>query len=102
MQESPFYQLVVQRGVERGIEQGIERGIEQGIERGIEQGIEQGETQAKQTAVLKLLNHRFAPLPQALITQIQAIRNTERLDALFEQVLAAETLDEIQWQPPDN
>ena len=82
MQESPFYQLIVQRG--------------------IEQGIEQGETQAKQTAVLKLLNHRFAPLPQALITQIQAIRNTERLDALFEQVLAAETLDEIQWQPPDN
>ncbi len=27
MQESPFYELVMQRGIERGIEQGIERGV---------------------------------------------------------------------------
>lgn len=91
----------IEQGREQGIERGIEQGLEQGLERGLEQGLEQGETQAKQTALLKLLQHRFEPLPQALITQIQAIQNTERLDALFEQVLDAETLDDIQWQNPN-
>ena len=95
----------IEQGREQGLEQGIERGLEQGIERGLEQGLEQGvargAAQAKQAALLKLLQHRFEPLPQALITQIQDIRNIERLDALFEQVLAAETLDDIQWQNPN-
>ena len=30
MQESPFYDIVLQRGIERGLAQGMEQGIEQG------------------------------------------------------------------------
>ena len=55
MQESPFYDIVLQRGVERGIQQGVERGIQQGIEQGIERG-------ARETAVkniITVLNTRF-------------------------------------------
>ena len=30
MQESPFYERVMERGIEQGMEQGMERGMEQG------------------------------------------------------------------------
>ena len=41
MQESPFYERVMQRGIEQGIEQGIAQGREQGIAQGREQGARQ-------------------------------------------------------------
>ena len=94
-----------QRGIEQGIEQGIERGIEQGIERGIEQGvergIEQGAAQAKQAALLKLLQSRFYPVPENVINRITLIHNLFILDSLFERALNAETLDEIALQLHD-
>ena len=73
----------------------IERGIEQGIERGKERGIEQGETRAKQEAVLKLLRFRFDSVPESVTHQITRIQSLSRLDLLFETVLTAQTLDEI-------
>ena len=69
--------------------------IERGIERGIEQGIEQGETRAKQEAVLKLLRFRFDSVPESVTHQITRIQSLSRLDLLFEKVLTAQTLDEI-------
>ena len=91
----------IEQGVERGIEQGVERGIEQGIERGIEQGIEQGAAQAKQAALLKLLQSRFYPVPENVINRITLIHNLFILDSLFERALNAETLDEIALQLHD-
>ena len=67
-------------------------------QRGIEQGIEQGETRAKQMALLKLLRFRFDPIPQALTHQIRSIQSLALLDMLFEQVLSAQTLEDINWQ----
>ena len=49
-------------------------------------------------ALLKLLRFRFDPIPQALTHQIRSIRSLALLDALFEQVLAAQTLEDINWQ----
>lgn len=37
MQESPFYEHVMQRGIEQGIEEGREEGIKQGIQQGARQ-----------------------------------------------------------------
>ena len=54
------------------------------FQQGIEQGIEQGETRAKRIALLKLLQHRFQDVPEAVITQIHAIRSPVYLDTLFE------------------
>jgi hypothetical protein len=65
------------------------------IERGKAQGIEQGETQAKQAAVLKLLRFRFDSVPESVIDEIRLIQNLSRLDTLFENVMTAQTLDEI-------
>ena len=94
--------VLIERGLARGIEQGKAEGkaegIEQGMAQGIERGLAQGETRAKQMALLKLLRFRFDPIPQALTTQIRSIRSLALLDALFEQVLAAQTLEDINWQ----
>ena len=79
----------------------IERGKAQGIEQGLEQGLEQGETQAKQEAVLKLMRFRFDAVPESVTNQINQIRSPSRLDSLFEKVLTAETLDEIDLQNRD-
>ena len=91
MQESPFYEIVLKRGIEQGMAQGIEQGMAQGIE--------QGETRAKQAALLKLLQHKFQSIPQTMITQIQTIQDPDQLDAIFEKSLTAETLEDIDIAP---
>ena len=72
--------------------------IERGKEQGIEQGIEQGETRAKQEALIKLLRFRFDSVPESVTNQITLIQSLSRLDLLFEKVLTAQTIDEIDWQ----
>ncbi len=76
MQESPFYQRVMQRG--------------------IEQGIEQGATRATREAVLKLLRHRFGEVPKSITNHMIELRHISQLEAFFEKVMNAETLDDIQ------
>lgn len=78
MQESPFYERVIQRG--------------------IEQGIEQGEIRAKRDAVLKLLQRQLGQIPQPLANRINAIQQLSQLDALFEKALVAESLEEMDWE----
>ena len=78
-----------------------ERLIEQGIERGKAQGIEQGETQAKQEVILKMIRLRFDSVPESVTSQITRIRSLSRLDSLVENVLTAQTLDEIDLQNHD-
>ena len=89
------------QGFEQGKAQGIEQGIEQGKAQGKAQGIEQGETRAKQEALLKLIRFQFESVPESVINQITLIQSHSRLDSLFERVLAAQTLDEIDWQNRD-
>ena len=74
MQESPFYERVIQRG------------------------IEQGELRAKRDAVLKLLQRQFGHIPRPFANRINAIQQLSQLDVLFEQALAAKSLDEIDWE----
>ena len=64
--------------------------------------IEQGETQAKQEAILKLLRFRFDSIPESVTNQITQIRSHSRLDALVENVMTAQTLDEIDLQNRDD
>ena len=71
------------------------------IEHGKAQGIEQGETRAKQEALLKLMRFRFDSVPESVTSQIAQIQSLSRLDSLFERVLTAQTLDEIDWQNRD-
>ena len=72
---------------------------QQGIEKGIEQGREQGEIQGKQASLLKLLQHRFTSLPDAIITHVRSLDTTGDLDELFEKGLTAERLEDLPWKP---
>lgn len=74
MQESPFYESVIQRG------------------------IEQGEIRAKRDAVLKLLRRQLGQIPQPLANRINAIQQLSQLDALFEKALVAKSLEEMDWE----
>lgn len=73
----------------------IELSEKRGERRGERRGETRGETRAKREAILKLLRFRFNSVPDSVTTGIASIRSLSRLDSLFEQALAAETLDEI-------
>ena len=70
--------------------------IEISEQRGLQQGIRQGEIQAKQEALLKVLQHRFQSVPEAVMTRVRALRSPVELDLLFERGLTAESLEELQ------
>ena len=71
-------------------------GAEALIQQGIEQGIKQGAIRAKQAAVLKLLWHQFTDVPQSVVNEISEIEDVRLLDILFEQVLNATELSDIE------
>ena len=71
MQQSPFYDHVIQRGIERGIEQGYK------------QGIEQGERNNTVESILELLSIRFKiDTTEAIKSDIESIDSLERLKQL--------------------
>ena len=65
------------------------------FEQGHEQGEKRGETRARREAIIKLRRLRFEDVPESVINRIGLIRSFSRLDALFEQALTAESMDEI-------
>ena len=80
MQESPFYEHVLQQGKAEGIEQGIEQGILKG----------------KREAVLRLLHSQFQNVPESILQRITAIDSISALDRLFDQAMTAKSLDDLQ------
>ena len=83
MQESPFYELVMQRGIERGIEQGFEPGFEQGFKQGFKQGFERGARETTIETTLAILTARFPHADvNALKPTLEAIADLNRLNEL--------------------
>ena len=69
--------------------------IEQGKAEGRAEGKVEGRAEGKQDAVLKLLRLRFQNVPETLSREISNIHNLSLLDTLLEQVMTAQSLDEI-------
>ena len=67
-----------------------------------EQGRAEGKMESKQDAVLKLLRLRFQDVPEVLSREISNIHNLTRLDALLEQAMTAQSLEEIDTQSSVN
>ena len=62
-----------------------------------------GERQAEQQTLIRLLQRKFGPLPESVISEIQGTMNTERLSAWLDQVLDATSLQEMGFfVPPQN
>ena len=76
---------------------GAEALIQQGKAEGLEQGLEQGRINEKRTDVLKIVRYRFAEKSDTVLNEITAIDDLVHLDDLFDQVLTAETFEDIDF-----
>ena len=92
--------IVAQTLVERGeIEEGQNMPqtiAEYFIQEGEERGEKRGELRAKREAVLKLLQLRFDSIPPSVVKKIKSVRSVDRLNALFDQAVTAESISEIE------
>ena len=98
MQESPFYESVMQRGEQRGIVRGREEGIVLGEKRGIERGIERGARQTRIESTLDILTYRFpsADVNAPSKTTLEAIDDLDRLKQVNLSASIAESLQAFQ------
>ena len=84
-------------GAEALIQQGHKQGKVEGLEQGKVEGLEQGRIDEKRTAVLKLMQHKFADFSDIVLNQISGIDDLVHLDDLFDQALTAESFDDIDF-----
>ncbi len=101
-EEKIMAQTIAEYLRDQGIAIGESRGREEGEARGREEGEAHGKTQAKQEAILKLLELRFQQVPETVNRTITEIQELSHLDVLFEKVATAQSLDEIQWNGNPN
>ena len=90
----PAYRRVMEKGMEKGMERGIERGMKRGMERGMERGMTLGLEKGEAMFFLRLVGHKFGPLPPALEQRVEKAGSQE-LALWGERVLSAKTLDEV-------
>ncbi len=91
-------EALIQEGREALIQQGKAEGKAEGLEQGKAEGLEQGRIYEKRTAVLKLARHRFADISDStILNEISGIDDLACLDDLFDQILAAEEFEDIDF-----
>lgn len=81
-------------GLEKGRKEGLEEGREEGREKGRQEGREEGRGLGQKQLVLRLLDRRFGPLPQAARDAVEQA-SIERIAELAEQLLTAQSLEEL-------
>ena len=75
-----------------------EQGKAEGIEQGKAEGRAEGRAEGQQDALLKLLQLRFQNVPEMLSREIRNIDNLTLLNALLEQAMTVQNLEEIDTQ----
>ena len=90
-------EALIQQGLEQGKAEILEQGKAEGLEQGKAEGLEQGRIYEKRTAVLKLVRHRFADISDTILNEISDIEDLVCLDNLFDQVLTAESFEDIDF-----
>ncbi len=91
------YITSVQRiGMEMGMEVGMEKGIEKGIEKGMHSGVRKGAF----LVLVRLLEHRFGPMPDDVVARLQLL-GVEQVERLVDVALTANNLDEFVTSLPD-
>ncbi len=75
IEESSFYQMV------------LEKGIEKGIERGVEKGVETGRLEEARRNVRRVLALRFPSVGE--IPELDSIGDADRLEQLLDAVVTA-------------
>lgn len=93
IEETPFYQEILRRGLRDGIEKGMAEGKAKGITEGeakgkaegITEGIAEGETLASKKILIKLLTRKFGALSDEITIKINGL-NFEKSETLAEEI----------------
>jgi hypothetical protein len=62
-----------------------------------EEGWEKGRIATKQEDVLRILRARWGQIPPERVSHLEAIRDLEQLDRLFDEALTARDFQELSW-----
>jgi hypothetical protein len=73
-----------------------EDGYRRGYWRGYRRGYQQGRVRTQREDLRIVLEERFGPLPVALVQQIEASDDCQRLEAVLRQVVHLQRLDDLQ------
>ena len=76
------------------IRRGIQLGREEGLQEGLRKGRQEGRQEAGITLLRRLLERRFGPLPEWVISNLEN-RSLAALEALFDRALDAPSLEEL-------
>ncbi|WP_293145494.1 hypothetical protein [Okeania sp. SIO3I5] len=83
LQESPWYQQILQERIQIGEQRGEQRGIEIGLQRGILSGIKLG------------LELKFGELGKEIFSEINTIENIQVLETILASLKTVETIDKL-------
>jgi len=75
----------------KGEAKGVELGKKEGLERGLEIGKQEGFRQI----LLRQLGARFGPLSEDVRRRVEAIGSAERLNQIADQLLVAQSLEDM-------
>jgi hypothetical protein len=87
IEQSWFYQEILEKGMKDGIQKGIEKGIVQGIERGIEQGVIAGRLEELRRVLRRVVSMRFSELGN--LPELDAVKDPDRLESLHDRLIVA-------------
>ncbi|MGK7903199.1 MAG: Rpn family recombination-promoting nuclease/putative transposase [Hormoscilla sp.] len=91
LQQSPWYQQILQEGESRGLQIGEQRGLQIGEQRGIQIGEQRGLLSGIQMG----LELKFGSSGNALIEEISAVKEIEVLSRIIEGLKTVQTLEEL-------
>jgi hypothetical protein len=83
------------QGLQQGLSQGLQQGLSQGLQQGLSQGLSAGRAHGEQAVLLRLMRRRFGALAPEVVARVEAIQDTNQLEALADRILDARTLDEL-------
>ena len=72
-----------------------ERGMKRGLQQGMQQGITTGRTRGEQAVLLRQMQRRFGVLSPDVVARVEAIQDTNQLEALADRILDARTLADM-------
>jgi hypothetical protein len=83
------------KGEAKGRDIGVELGKKEGLEKGLEKGLEIGKQEGFRQILLRQLGARFGPLSEDVKRRVEAIGSVERLNQIAEQLLVAQSLEDM-------
>jgi flagellar biosynthesis/type III secretory pathway protein FliH len=94
VEEMPFYEEAVERGLQRGLDQGLQRGLDQGLQRGLDQGLQRGLDQGEALTLIRILQKRLAGFSDVEVDRINGL-DRAALDRLTDVVMDLNTVEEL-------